>query len=99
MLKLHFNYLSLLHTFQPLQYRSKLTLHLASSGPTRFITDSGSLVQPSSERYQHSPIPYGISMGLQHARQRTAPCVALRCIAVRIRRERNLTWLMLLLLE
>jgi len=40
---------------QPLQCRSKLTLRLASREPTQCITDSGSLVQPSAERYQHWP--------------------------------------------
>ena len=37
--------------FNHLQSCSKLTLHLASRRPTRFITDSGS----AAERYQQSP--------------------------------------------
>jgi len=45
---------------------SKLTLHLASRGPTRFITDTGSLVQPSAKSYQHSPT------AAVHATQRTS---------------------------
>ena len=35
--------------------RLTLPLHLATRGRTRFITDCGSLVQPSAEHYQHSP--------------------------------------------
>jgi len=35
--------------------RCKLTLHFASRRPTRFMTDSGSLAQPSAEPYQHWP--------------------------------------------
>jgi len=40
-------------SIQTLQSRSKLTLQLDSRRSRRFITDSGSLVQSSAERYQH----------------------------------------------